>query len=185
MAMNDFIGRMKQKEENKKNFRESLSYSFDYIDWLEQFTSKYGSFSTDTFLYDGELLTEQDKDNVSHLEEFFEDIYDYAQANYISPENITYGSFYKIQYRGIGYSIGIDYGQGCCFYCERFDNPGEDALDYKRVMSSVKLPNTIMWDSMLDELVTLIEKLDEEEVPIDAIESVTNHTIQKIKTRKQ
>lgn len=182
--MNDFFGRMRQREEHKKAFRQSLSYSFDYIEWLEQFTSKYPSFSTETFLFDGKKLTEHDKENVSHLEEFFEEIYDYAQANYISPQKLTYGTFYKIKHHGIGYSIGIDYGQGCCFYCERFDNPGDDVLDYKRVMSSVKLPNTIAWDSMLDDLVSLIEKLDEEEVPIDVIEKVTKQTIQKIKTKK-
>lgn len=183
MSINSFTKKIMQKEEKKEKFKNSLSYSFDYIDWLEKFSSKYGSFSTDTFLYDSELLTETDKENVEHLEDFFEEIYDYSTENYIPPKKLKYGSFYTIQYHGIGYSIGIDYGQGCSFYCERFDNPGEDVIEYEKIMSSVKLPNTILWDSMLDDLVSLIERLDEEEIPIDVIEDVATHTILKIKKK--
>ena len=184
MSVNDFVGRMKKREKARQDFRESLSYSTDYIDWLEQFTASHGSFSTETFSFDGELLTPEDKFNIGCLEALFEEIYDYAEDNYIPLKESNFGAFYSIQHNGVGYSIGVDYGQGCQFYCERLVEPDSDALEYKHIMSSVKLPKTLCWDSQLDVLVELMERLGDE-IPVDAIEKVTNKTLIKMKRKKK
>ena len=184
MGRDSFIEKMKEQDRKKQEFRTSLAYSTDYIDWLEKFTQRFGSFSTDTFLYNDELLSEQDKENVFHLESFFEEIYDYAEENYLPHHQVSYGIYYPIEHNGVGYSIGIDYGQGCMFYCDRLDCPDEDAIEYKHIMSSVKLPNTIFLDSKLDELVQVIEQLYEEKIPIESIEKVANQAIKRIKTEQ-
>ena len=65
---------------------------------MEHFTASHGSFSTETFLYDAELLTPEDKINVERLEALFEEIYDYAEDNYIPLKEASYGVFYSIQH---------------------------------------------------------------------------------------
>lgn len=185
MENSSIVKLYKQKEEEKRKFKDSLPYSLDYIEWLEKFTTRFGSFSTDTFLYDRELISQKDRDNVDHLETLFEEIYDYANENYVDRHKLSYGFFYSIQHNGIGYSIGVDYGQGCSFYCERLEKPDPDALEYEQIMSSVKLPNTIFWDLKLDELVEVIEKLHALNVPVEAMEKVANETFEKIKTKKK
>lgn len=176
------IGRFKKWEEEKKEFKKALPYSLNYIEWLEEFTARYGHFSTDSFLYDFDLLSDKDKSNVGHLETLFEEIYDYAEENYIDHHKLPYGIFYSIKHNGVGYYIGVDYGQGCDFFCERLDKPDQDAIEYEHIMSSVKLPNAIFWDVKLDELVEVIERLSEE-VPVEAIEKTAQDTIEKLKVK--
>lgn len=185
MAKESFSERLKRKQREKNSFRESLVFSTDYIDWLENFTNRMGSFSTVTFLYNPELLSESDERNVHHLEELFEEIYEYAQENYILPKETDYGLCYPIKYNEVGYLIGIDYGQGCQFYCKRLNEPLEESLDYEHVVSSVKLPSTIVLDTKLDPLVSIIEKLYDEDVPVNVMEEATQKVFKKLKMNEK
>lgn len=183
--MNDVIEQLIADMKKKEEFRDNITYSTDYIDWLEQFTAKNGSFANDSFLYDSKDLTEEDMKRVDEIELFFEVIHDYAEANFIYPKKVDFGAYYSIQHNGIGYNIGMDHGQGGSFYCTRLEKPVEGSLEFKHVMSSVKLPETILAEFQLEQLVALIEKLNSESVPITAIQQTVEHTIQKIKKRNE
>ena len=179
----DFLSTYEKKMRKKRFFRDELTYSTKYIDWLESFTEKNGSFSTDTFLYHPEKITETDAKNVENIETLFEAIQEYSDDNYIFPTKVDYGCFYSIQHNGVGYFIGVDYGQGTSFYCVRLDEPEEDALEYKHVMSTVKLPRTIQIDDKLDKLSSLLETL-EEEIPLEILSSSVENTFKKIKSKR-
>ncbi len=181
MFGDNFIKKMKEQDKKNEEFRNSLAYSTDYIDWLEQFTLRFSSFSTDSFLYNDRFLTDEEKENIYHLEHFFEEIYAYAEDNYLPYQENAYGISFPIQHNGVGYSIGIDYGQGCTFYCERLDMPLEDSIEYKYIMSSVKLPNTLFLDSKFDELIQVVEGLIESGVSVDMIEKVLNQKLKELR----
>lgn len=184
MAKEPFFERLKREKREELNYEKSLVSPIDYIDWLESFTSRMGSFSTATFLNDPELLSEYDQLNVNHLEELFENISEYSRENYIFPKKTKYGLYYSIKHNDVGYFIGIDYGQGCNFYCERLDEPLEDSLDYEHVVSSVKLPSTIVWDDKLDPLISIIKQLYDDGIPLNVMEDATQKTLRKLKKRK-
>ncbi len=176
----DYIKRQKEREE----FKKSIAYSTEYIDWLDSFTKEHGSFSTDSFLYEPEKITDEERKKVDLIEALYELTDEYADENYIMPTKTDYGAFYSIKHNGVGYFIGFDAGQGTSFYCTRLEEPEEDALEYKHLMSGVKLPSTIIIDQKLEELSELIERLDREQVPLEAINQKTDATIQKIRTKK-
>ena len=180
--VNDFFEKLMESRKHKKEFVEKMSYSTEYIDWLESFTEKHGSFSTDSFLY-GDELSEEEKVNVQDVQILYEEIQDYCDSNYIVPTIADFGAFYSIKHNGIGYFIGIDTGQGTSFYCTRLDEPEEDALEFKHVMSSVKLPKTIRDEYLLEELSELIECLYDKGVSVQAISETTENAIQKVKTK--
>ena len=172
-------------ERIKKNqeFQKFLTSSTDYVDWLDGFTDSFSSFSTESFIFDKELLSEEDSENVSNLSNFFEVIYNFAEKNHLPHHETAYGVYYSIQYKGVGYSIGIDYGQGCIFYCERMDYPLDDAIDYLQIMGGERLSNTVVIDSRLDEFAEFIEQLDAENIPLDSIEKVFHRTIDVLRKK--
>ena len=177
----DFITELKRKQEHQKEFVEKMTYSTEYMDWLEAFTAKKGSFSTDSFLYDREGLTDKDMEYVEDIQILFEEISGYCEENYIEPKPHDYGVYYSIKNNDVGYHIGFDRGQGACFYCERLAEVEEDALDFKHVRSGVKLPQTVHADFELERLSDLIEELYEAGIPINAISKVTDKTIESLK----
>ena len=182
---NEWFEQYKKKQEEKNKFKDTLAYSTNYIDWLEKFTDVHGSFATDSFLYVPEVLSEEDKKNVALLEALYEVADEYADDNFIEATPTDFGNFYSIKHNGIGYFIGFDGGQGASFYCTRLEEPEKDALEYKHLMSGVKLPDTVIAEHKLEELTELIEKLYEENVPIEAIHQTTDTAIQKIKVKNQ
>jgi len=175
---------MKVKEEKNK-FKDTLAYSTNYIDWLEKFTEEHGSFATDSFLYKPDVLSEEDKKNVALIEALYEVTDEYADDNFIESTPTDFGNFYSIQHNGVGYFIGFDGGQGASFYCTRLEEPEKDALEYKHLMSGVKLPKTVLVEHKLEALAELIERLYEEDVPVEAIHQKADSTIQKIKVKSQ
>lgn len=178
--MERYIKRNKRREE----FQEKMVYSTEYMDWLEKFSSRepFNNFTTKTFTYsDLDIITKEEQEKVEDLEFLFEAINEYATENYIYPHKEEYGFYYIINYNDNSYKIGIDNGQATRFYVVRLSNKEEDALDYRHVMSSVKLPRTLIIDYKLEELSNLIKRLNEDNVPIEAIEDKTNEIFQKIK----
>ena len=180
---NNFFDDLLENRKHRKEFVEKLMFSSEYIDWLESFTNEKGSFSTNSFL-DGEGdLTNQDKANVQDIQILFEETQEYCDENYLMPTKTDYGSFYSIQHNGVGYFIGFDSSQGASFYCTRLDEPEEDALEFKYIISGVKLPKTVRDEYRLEELSELMEKLFDEGVSIGAITNTTENTLNKIKIK--
>lgn len=181
--VNDMISKMMKEKKHKKEFADRLTNSTEYMDWLRKFTEKRGSFSTDSFLYDQEDLTEDDLVNVQDVQLLFEEILDYSDENYIDPVKIDYGAYYSIKDGDVGYYIGYNAGQGTSFYCLRLDEPEEDALDIKHVRSGVKLPKTAYDEYLLEELEDIMEKLYDDGVSLNAIKTVTNSTLDRLKAK--
>lgn len=181
--MKDVVERIFERNQKKKMFFETLLYSTDYIDWLGDFTHHVSSFTSDC---EDESISLEDQRKIENLEFFFEAIQEYASENYIYPHLIDNGEYYAIQYHGVGYHVGIDYGQGSYFYCTRVSKVEEDALEFKHLMSSVKLPQTLLFECKLEELQNMICRMHEEDsVPLEAIRFSVEDTIQKIKNKKK
>ena len=154
----------------------------DYINWLEEFTVRFPSFSIESFLFCPSSITEEDYLNVCKLELLFNRVYEYAESNYIHYNLSNCGAtFYNIQNNGVGYEIGIEYSPDCNFYCKRLDEPLEGSIAYQDVIDNKKSSDATFWDIELDKLESFIERLNDENVPIDSIEKVMTKTIQKIK----
>ena len=181
----DWMAEQQEKFRKKEEFKNNLHLSTEYIDWLEEFTNEYECFATDSFLYEEDKLTEDEKNKVFLLEALFEVISDFADNNYINPEKTDYELFYNIEHNGIGYKIGFNYGQGASFYCLRLEEPNKDAIEYESLMSGVKLPRTVKAEEKLEGLKELLEKLIEEDVPVEAIHQATDTVLQKVKTNKR
>ena len=177
---NDWFEKQYEKEKIKKDFKDNIHLSTDYIDWLERFTNVYNIFATDDF-EENDSITEEDHKNVFLLEALFEEINDYSDENYITPELADSGMSYSIEHNGIGYDIGVNYGQGTFFYCKRQEKPRKNSLEYKQLMSTVKLPSTVQAEFELEELKQYLEKLIEADVPVEAIRRATDTVIQKVK----
>ena len=169
----------------KQEFKDNLHLSTDYIDWMEEFTKSYKVFATDSFLYDKDKIEDKDKKNIELLEGLFEAIAEFADKNYITPKRSDYQIYYLLKHNNIGYKIGMDYGQGASFYCDRLDKPEKDSIEYKNIMSGVKLPKTIQAEYKLEELKNYIERLVEEDVPVEAIHRATDAVIQKVKVKRK
>ena len=135
----------------------------DYINWLEEFTVRFPSFSIESFLFCPSSITEEDYLNVCKLELLFNRVYEYAESNYIH------------------YNLSIGYSPDCNFYCKRLDEPLEGSIAYQDVIDNKKSSDATFWDIELDKLESFIERLNDENVPIDSIEKVMTKTIQKIK----
>lgn len=178
-----YLAEQEKRYKEKKEFKNNLHFSTEYMDWLENFTNDHNVFSTDSFIYEPDSISEEDQLNVCFLEALFEEINDYSDENFINPYNTNYGQYYSIKHNGIGYDIEVDFGQGTCFYCNRLEEPRNNSLDYKHIMSSVKLPSTIRAEYKLEELTKYIEKLIEEDVPVEAIQRTTEDAIQKVKVK--
>lgn len=174
-----------ENHKKKKEFKNNLHLSTEYIDWLEEFTNEYECFATDSFLYEEDKLTNEEKNKVYLLEALYEVIADFADNNFINPEKTDFELFYNIEHNGIGYKIGFNYGQGASFYCLRLEEPKKDAIEYESLMSGVKLPRTVRAEEKLEDLKELIEKLIEEDVPEEAIHQATDTVLQKVKTNKR
>ena len=180
----DWIEDRREKRKKKEEFKEKMQSSTEYIDWLEKFTKEYKCFATDSFLYEEDIISEDEKNKIYLLEALYEAIVEFADKNYINPKKEDCDIYYNIKHNGIGYEIGYSFGQGSSFYCLR-EEPKEEAIDYKQLMNNEKLPSTIIIDEKLQTLEDLLNKLVEEEIPKEAIKSVTNKTLKKIKNKKE
>ena len=173
---------MMKKAKAKVAFRDELRESDRYIKWLEKFTAKNGGFDTLLLTYNGDNYTEEEKENIEQIETLYEVICDYAQTNYLTPTPVEFGNYFSIKHGDNYFYVGADYGQGASFYCTRLVEEDENALDYKEVVHNTKLPETIEKERRLEELSRIIDRLfNEDNVPVEVIESKANEAFQKIK----
>jgi len=175
--LNDHISRLIKEKQDKDRFSKSLKSSNDYMEWIEKYTQSHNSISTDSFLYQAETTPKRDLTNAKAVQFLFEEISDYCSDNYIEPKKEEYGIYYSILNNNIGYHVGYDRGQGASFYCTRLENPEEDALDFKYVQSGEKLPETIYYEYLLQDLSNLVKELQSAGVPEIAIRKTVDSSI--------
>lgn len=130
--VNDFEKREKEKE--------TIYNNYDYINWLDNFTSKHNNFYQDSFLYN-EDISQDDKKNVEKLDYLFECIDNYASNNDILPvyyDDINFGNVnYRFKYNNKYYEIGVMIGQGSSISLKTIDYNNEyNFIDFKDIVNS-------------------------------------------------
>lgn len=155
---------------------EELILSDDYIIWLKNFTEKYPSFTDDEW-FDGNEITYEDNKNVLKIGLLFNRIKRYARNNFIYSDKDREES-YNIEYKGIGYTIGVTYGQGSFFFCER-TTPTSDFISLLDIRENVERPNVRIIKERLEFLKEYLTKMLEENIPVEAIKETTQKVLQK------
>lgn len=182
--LDDFLARIKEEQIEKERFSDNLTFTNEYMEWLDKNTKQNPIIATDTFLYHESTVPEKDLKNAKAIQYLFEEISDYCVANYIEPKQKDYGVYYSIKNNEIGYHVGYDGGQGASFYCIRLEEPDDDALDFRHVRSGVKLQKTLYDEYLLEDLTGLIRELYNAGVSLTAIKKVTESTIDSIEIEK-
>ena len=126
--------------EEKIKEKESVYNNYDYINWLDEFTSKHSSFHKDSFLYD-ESISDEDKNNVEKLDYLFECIDKYASNNGISPicyDDVSFGNVnYRFMYNNKHYEIGVMTGQGSSVSLSTiYDNNNYGYIDFNNIVKT-------------------------------------------------
>lgn len=120
----EIFDRLNSEITKEIRIKEKMIANTDYIDWLQNFSSKTHYFN-DEFLisYDGNYpkVDDNDAEKIRKLRLFFEIIQEYAKRNYIAVED-ELSRFYRIKYNNIGYEIGFCYvDMDIEYFCNRID----------------------------------------------------------------
>ena len=142
-----------------------------YMEWLEKFTLKHKSF--EDFNWWRKDLSYEDKENVSKLREFFNEVAKYAKKNSVAPVSDDCGYHYCIKYNGNDYLIGVTYTWTSYFYCKKAKIPSK--------ASFLRFP--FVGNNGLDLLAEVVEELLDSDIPIDTIADTINNVIAKHKTK--
>lgn len=137
------IERLKRDQEKQQ----TIMSNPEYITWLESFTSKYPSFSDETWLYCPDELSKQDREQIANLQFLYSGIEEYAKKHNIERNVCCFGGFYNIKYHHVGYEIGQLCGQGTIDFCKRVsleEEVNDDKyIDFEDIIQSQsKHPNT-------------------------------------------
>lgn len=135
-TINNGAERLIKLKKRRKEEKEKLISNYDYISWLEKFTTLYEKFSDDSWLYKSEELSEEDNANVNILWLFFEAISDYCNKYYIdiSSDRGDEEECVNIRHNGIGYQFGLVCGQGSYVYVKR-KIPEENAIAFDDILN--------------------------------------------------
>ena len=175
---------------SEQKITEKITQTDDYINWLEIFTTKNPKFSDSNSFYFPKKLSEDDKENISKLGNFYDAIKIYAYKNYIYGTSNNFGNQYYIKYNNVGYEIKIVTGQGTILSVTRqkiTKNNSDDFIDFKLIQKNEVTKRAKMIREKLDKLNNLINTLDEENVPFEAIVDTADerlHSIYKKKLKK-
>lgn len=131
--MKEFSLKLRKIEEQKQE----MSSNVDYINWLNRFTLDKEGFSSDTWLYNPEELTDEDNKNVDKLFILYEIVNEYAFLNNIKSLPCDFGNYYLVRLDDFGFELGILIGQGTIFYCKRVSIENEsNFIDYKKIVNN-------------------------------------------------
>lgn len=178
---NSYLINQKEKEKNIK----TMMSNTDYLFWLDRFTQDKEVFYDDQWLYFSDKINDSDKKNVEKLKLFYEGIDEYANKNYIYPISWDYGNYYKIKLDNLGFKIGLTYGQGISFSCERvFVDNEQEFIDFNDIITDKKKNNVDEFDIKLNTLADYIKNIYEQGVPGQAIVSTLINAISYIETKE-
>lgn len=136
----DMVTSWVEEIEKKEKDKESVYDSYDYINWLDKFTSTYHKFDKDSILYN-ENLSDEDRCNIEKLDYLFECIDKYASFNSISPiyyNDVSFGNVnYRFMYNNKLYEIGVMTGQGSSISLSTvYDNDDYGYIDFKNIIKN-------------------------------------------------
>lgn len=148
----------------------------DYLLWFEKFTQENPSFMDCDWLYDKDRLTEQDQTNLNRLHLLYENVGTYADECGV---NVIINSFqcsYFFQYHGVGYEIGLFFGNGVFVFCNRYDKIdelGNNFLNFDFFINRNKFRNELC------ELENVLNSMLEEGVPVQMISDTVYRTLRE------
>lgn len=186
--MDVLIAKYAAKEKIKNEKIKEMMSDVTYFDWLIQFTKSNVKFCDDDWLYCPEKITEIDRKNVENLNLFYDGIEQYAKKNGINPIplDFTYGYYYKIRLGDIGFKIGVGFGQGTFYTCDRtVVTIKEDYINFIDVILDKEQENKNQNNITLDSLSSMIKTLYESGVPIDSILNTVDTTVEEIIPQKK
>lgn len=132
MSEKSVVERIIERLEKEKR----LVSNYEYISWLENFTSLHESFNDSTWLYFPEKISNEDSEKLDDLTAFFEGIKRYCDKYYINTEGE--GDFAQecihIKHNNIGYEISLVVGQGALI-CVSREEPIENAVNFNDIIS--------------------------------------------------
>ena len=173
------VDELNEYQQEKKN----IVSNSEYISWLENYTINHPNFTTEDWLYYPNKISDIDKEMVKKLEIFYGGIESYANKNYIYPSCFEYGVYYKIKFNNIGYKLSMVTGQGIRYFCKRVELENNDEfIDFNDIMNSKVQTNTEYIKNSLEDLSKLLNKMLDNNIPVESIVETTNKVlIKKIK----
>lgn len=182
----NFEENAQKKRKEQQRIIDKMFKTDKYIKWLEKFTKENKVFYESDWQYNPEKITDKDRKNIKRLNILFPRIEKYASDNFIYPIIVDNEISYQIKYNGIGYKIGLLGGQGAEFFVERITiTDKEHFIDFKDIQTNTPQEKTEYIKERLNRLTELMNKLVDKEIPIEAIEEVTDKTIKNIKEKRK
>lgn len=149
---------------------------------MEKFTLEHESFSDNGWLYFLEKLSDDDRSYVDELCLFYDGIQNYANKNHIYPTQFPSGEFFKIKLSDIGFEIGMIWGQGTSFFCNRV--PVEkDFIDFNDIIDNKKNSQNEIIKTKLEQLSSNIISLYQNGIPFEAITNTIKNTMTEINSQ--
>ncbi|MBO5138860.1 MAG: hypothetical protein J6B89_04425 [Bacilli bacterium] len=174
-----FFDKLFDRWEKEDEQMKEMIESDEYIKWLEDVTNRVG------FVYDRDKLDINDMKNVVLLGKFYQFIDIYAQKNYIYPKIDGSEIIYTIKYRENNYSIGtIINAHNNNYYCAKNIDEKCETIDYEDLKNNIISDKAKTYKEKLKELEEYIIIMNET-IPLQAIETTCNNTIEKIKSKSK
>lgn len=153
----------------------------EYINWLISFTEKYSNFCDDSWLYCPEEITDDERNQVNALNNFFEAIDNYANMNYLPYNATEFGHTYFVRHNDIVLEVGMAVGQGTLFYVSRKNEVLDNVIEFKDVQAGQKTKRAQKIDSIFTRLEGVVEELVDEKVLSNTVLVKTNEILSRSK----
>ncbi len=155
----------------------------EYISWLNTFTKTYHSFSNIMMIYN--RLPKEDRENIDKLELLYAGIKEYAEKNFLYPNESSFNNYYLLKSEDNIYEIGYANGKNIAFYCKKI-NPIDDdnIIDFNDIKNNTPRPETSLYKTKLNKLASFINELIELNVPVKAISDTTGNVLNKTLKKK-
>ena len=185
-TLDEYINKLQKELTIEQEEMKVMFSSYDYVNWLLEFTTKYNDLSDDSWLYNQDDISKEDRDNVFKLSKLFRGIERYAKKNYIYPVFEDGANCYRIKVNGIGFEIGIIYAQDISFYCSRKVIENEkDYIDFNDIISGKRQENVDNIEYFLNYLNDMIVRAYQNGIPLEAISESVNANIKNIRYKRQ
>lgn len=171
-----YIQEFIREENDKKRKIQEIFSDNNYVEWLCRFTLDNSIFSEDDWLYFTDKLSQEDKLHLQDFKLFFEGLKAYADKNFIYPVQANYNVYYLLNYNGVNFKIGITFGQGASYFCERTEL-SKNAINFSSILSSVENHKTELIKNKLEKLSNVIRYLISIGIPEEAIIETVNGAI--------
>lgn len=168
-----------EESKRRNSIINELISNTDYIDWIYEYTEKNGGFTDQTRIRNNPKIPKEEQENIDKLLYFFEGITEYANENYLYPNNDN-GIYYTIIYNNISYEIGVIVGQGTVCFCTR-STKKDNAIDFNDILKKNKPERTEIINNKLIELQNYLDSLINKDIPVEALTETTQKVLQKVK----